>query len=209
MNLLDNNQNIINVNGNIILNNIQWLISLGGTIQMIEKFADYFCQTKQTILINIDKSIGLLSLSSSIVYILLTNDNGHWVYYNKKGILYNSYDLDHQKHGSSQFCQTYAILYMLGDNNNFIKRKFTDKLRSGINHHANNIKVVVKFWHLIFKHGKSLSEWMISEVKSINDYDKANNNSCITYNTMEIDKKHINKLLLYIYKHANEIALLS
>ena len=84
----------------------------------------------------------------------------------------NSYYFDHQKNGSEHFCQTYAILYMLGHNNVYMKKKFTDKLNPGINNYSNNIKVVVSFWRYMFNFSKPLKEWMINEVKSINNYYK-------------------------------------
>ena len=202
----DNPNSIIAVNRNEISKNVQWLISLGGTIEMIEKIVEIFSITTQTILINTDTSPELLNLKSTMLYISNNIDSGHWVYYNNNGIIYNSYDLDHQPHGSAQFCQTYAMLYMLGDNSSFIKRKFTDKLKSGLCNYGNNIKIVVKFWRYIFKYNKLLTQWMISEVKSINNYDIINNYSFITKNSIEINLKLIKNLLTYIYKDSEQIA---
>ena len=206
MSLQEDNNSIIAVNRNEISKNVQWLISLGGTIEMIEKIVEIFSITTQTILINTDTSPELLNLKSTMLYISSNIDSGHWLYYNNNGIIYNSYDLDHQPYGSAQFCQTYAMLYMLGDNSSFIKRKFTDKLKSGLSNYGNNIKIVVKFWRYIFKYDKLLTQWMISEVKSINNYDIINNYSFITKNSIEINLKLIKKLLTYIYKDSEQIA---
>ena len=158
---------------------------------------------------NTDKSITSLNLKCTMVYLSFSNESGHWIYYNDKGELYNSYQLDHQSYGSSQFCQTYAMLYMLGDANPFIKKKFTDRLKSGINNYGNNIRIVVKFWRYIFKYDKLLTDWMISEVKSINDYDILNNNSYLMMNTLDINMKLIRNLLVFIYKYSNEISKLT
>ena len=196
------------VNRNEITKNMQWLLSLGGTIEMIEKIAECFCKRKQTVLMNQDKFTTPLNLKSTMVYMSLSNDSGHWVYYNHKGELYNSYDLDHQMYGSAQFCQTYAILYMLGHNNSYMKKKFTDKLCSGTTNYQHNIRIVVKFWRYMFKFNKLLRKWMINEIKEINNYDISKNYPCITYNTMEINTKLINNLLLYIYSNSEEIAQL-
>jgi hypothetical protein len=216
MNLInnDNTKNTISKlqqicsNQNEISKNVQWLISLGGTIEIIEQISLYFCKKKQKIIINVDKSIEILKLKSTMIFISSTTDSGHWIYVNNYGIVMNSYTLDHQQQDSAQFCQTYAILYMLGDNNTFMKKKFTDKLKSGKNHYSDNIKIVVKFWRYMFRYDNELSNWLISEVKSINNYDIINNYSCITYNTIEINKNLIKKLLCYIYNKSDEIALL-
>ncbi len=202
----DNTNSITALNRNEISKNVQWLISLGGTIEMIEKIVEIFSKINQTILVTTDKSQELLNLKSTMLYISNNIDSGHWIYYNNNGFIYNSYDLDHQPYGSAQFCQTYAMLYMLGDNSSFIKRKFTDKLKSGSSNYGNNIKIVVKFWRYIFRYDKLLRQWMISEVKSINNYDVINNYSFITKNSLEINLKLIKKLLSYIYKQAEEIA---
>jgi hypothetical protein len=207
MNLQEDNTNsIISLNRNEISKNVQWLVSLGGTIEMIEKIIEIFSTPNQTILINTHKSPELLNLKSTMLYISNNNDSGHWIYYNSNGTIYNSYDLDHQPYGSAQFCQTYAMLYMLGENSPIIKRKFTNKLKSGSSNYANNIKVVVKFWRYIFRYDKLLRQWMISEVKSINNYDVINNYSFITRNSIEINLKLIKKLLTYIYNTSEQIA---
>jgi hypothetical protein len=185
---------------------VQWLISLGGTVEMIKKISECFCKKTQKIIINAHKSIVQSKLKSTLIFISSDLDSGHWVYIDNNGKVQNSYELDHQCNGSSQFCQTYAILYMLGDNNTFMRKKFTDKLQSGKSNYSNNIKIVIKFWRYMFCYDKLLSNWMISEVQSINNYDIANNYSCITCNSNKIDKNLIKKLLLYIYNKSDEIA---
>ena len=207
MSLIENKDKKITFNRNEVSKNVQWLISLGGTIEMIEKIADCFCKIKQTVIMNYDKS-KMLQLKSSMVFISSNNDSGHWIYYNNDGNLYNSYNLDHQSPGSAQFCQSYAMLYMLGDNNSFMKKKFTSKLKSGVDNYGNNIRIVIKFWKYIFKYNALLTTWIISEIKSINNFDILNNNPYITINTIQINKKLIKKLLLYIYDNSEEIAQL-
>ncbi len=208
MSLIKNKDKKKQLDRNEVSKNVQWLISLGGTIEMIEKIADCFCKIKQTVIMNYDKS-KMLQLKSSMVFISTNNDEGHWVYYNNNGILYNSYNLDHQSSGSAQFCQSYAMLYMLGDNNSFMKKKFTSKLKSGVDNYGNNIRIVIKFWKYIFRYNTLLTNWIISEIKSINNFDIVNNyNSYITVNTEDINKKLIKKLLLYIYNNSEGIAQL-
>jgi len=186
---------------------VQWLINLAGTVEMIDVIIDYFCKTTQSIILNINKSSNALSYKSAMVYTSSNNISGHWVYYDSSGKLYNAYDLDHQKPGSNQFCQTYSLLYMLGDNNDVFRKGFTDKLLPGSDNYINNIKVVVKFWHFMFKYSEPLFEWMLAEVKSINNNVLANNGkSYISRDTSKIDKKRIIRLLISINNHADEIA---
>jgi len=208
MNTLNNNidRNIDrNITRSKLCKRVQWLVNLGGTVEMIAVIIEYFCKTKQNIVLNINKPSNAI-YKSSLVYTSSNGISGHWVYYNSKGVVYNSYDLDHQRPGSDQFCQSYSILYMLGDNNDEFKKRFTDKLSSGRDNYANNIYVVVDFWRLMFKYSKLLSNWMIFEVKLINEQVLLNNeNTYITKNTSKIDKKRIMRLLSDIYNYAEQI----
>jgi hypothetical protein len=186
---------------------VQWLINLAGTVEMIDAIIHYFCKTPQSIILNINKSSNGQSYKSAMVYTSSNNISGHWVYYDSLGNLYNSYDLDHQKPGSNQFCQTYSLLYMLGDNSDVFKKGFTDKLIPGSGNYINNIKIVVNFWHFMFKYSEPLFDWMLAEVKSINNNVLANNEkSYISRDSSKIDKKRIIRLLISINNHAEEIA---
>jgi len=193
------------IKNKLITQNIQWLISLGGTVELMQIIAELFSFTKQFVIMNINES-KINNIKSSIVFVENDKNIGHWVYYDNNGIMNNSYYFDHQKNGSEHFCQTYAILYMLGHNNVYMKKKFTDKLNPGINNYSNNIKVVVSFWRYMFNFSKPLKEWMINEVKSINNYDIKHNYLHITNDSEKIDKKRINELLRYIYINSDEIS---
>jgi hypothetical protein len=204
MQSLDRNKKL---NGIKLCRKVQWLINLAGTVEMIDAIIHYFCKTPQSIILNINKSSNGQSYKSAMVYTSSNNISGHWVYYDSLGNLYNSYDLDHQKPGSNQFCQTYSLLYMLGDNSDVFKKGFTDKLIPGSGNYINNIKIVVNFWHFMFKYSEPLFDWMLAEVKSINNNVLANNEkSYISRDSSKIDKKRIIRLLISINNHAEEIA---
>ena len=204
MQSLDRNKKL---NGIKLCRKVQWLINLAGTVEMIDAIIHYFCKTPQSIILNINKSSNGQSYKSAMVYTSSNNISGHWVYYDSLGNLYNSYDLDHQKPGSNQFCQTYSLLYMLGDNSDVFKKGFTDKLIPGSDNYINNIKIVVNFWHFMFKYSEPLFDWMLAEVKSINNNVLANNEkSYISRDSSKIDKKRIIRLLISINNHAEEIA---
>ena len=204
MQSLDRNKKL---NGIKLCRKVQWLINLAGTVEMIDAIIHYFCKTPQSIILNINKSSNGQSYKSAMVYTSSNNISGHWVYYDSRGNLYNSYDLDHQKPGSNQFCQTYSLLYMLGDNSDVFKKGFTDKLIPGSGNYINNIKIVVNFWHFMFKYSEPLFDWMLAEVKSINNNVLANNEkSYISRDSSKIDKKRIIRLLISINNHAEEIA---
>ena len=204
MQSLDRNKKL---NGIKLCRKVQWLINLAGTVEMIDAIIHYFCKTPQSIILNINKSSNGQSYKSAMVYTSSNNISGHWVYYDSRGNLYNAYDLDHQKPGSNQFCQTYSLLYMLGDNSDVFKKGFTDKLIPGSGNYINNIKIVVNFWHFMFKYSEPLFDWMLAEVKSINNNVLANNEkSYISRDSSKIDKKRIIRLLISINNHAEEIA---
>jgi hypothetical protein len=96
---------------------------------------------------------------------------------------------------------------MLGDNSDVFKKGFTDKLIPGSGNYINNIKIVVNFWHFMFKYSEPLFDWMLAEVKSINNNVLANNEkSYISRDSSKIDKKRIIRLLISINNHAEEIA---
>ena len=108
---------------------IQWLIDLAGTDCIIQEIINKFTTCKN---IKINNNFSKLPLKPSpkTIYYLSSDGNvgqscntslntsnlftcGHWVYVSSDKKEYNSYKLDHQNPGSNQFCQSFAIMYML------------------------------------------------------------------------------------------------
>lgn len=188
---------------------IQWLIDLAGTDEVIDVIIDNFCYKKKIEQIRNIKKIpdDNKTYIDSIIYKSETGNVGHWVYKNRKGIIYNSYKLKHQKEGSNQFCQSFAIIYMLYDCCAELKI-FMKNLKPGIEYYGNNIRTIVNFWKYLFYYDNSLTEWLINEVRNINEEFIANNDDClITKNSDDINLKFIESKLLDIYIYADQIAM--
>jgi hypothetical protein len=93
---------------------IQWLIDLAGTDCIIEQIINKFTNCKNIKIINVVK-LPNKPRAKTIYYISPNNNVGHWIYYSSDRIEYNSYKLGHQNPGTNQFCQSFAIMYMLFD----------------------------------------------------------------------------------------------
>jgi hypothetical protein len=106
--------------------------------------------------------------------------SGHWTYFDDTGYELNSYLLGHQKPGTNQFCQSFALIYMI---NKFGNTKWFSELLSVNNIPASdrtddkeaeiwghNIRVVLSFWsYFINELGDDMTDWCINQFKEIND----------------------------------------
>ena len=215
MNLLQNKMNLTQQKDKIKLlgkseltKKIQWLIELAGTDEVIDVIIDNFCyKTKVNQIRNLKKiPDDSTTHKNSIIYKSEKGDVGHWVYKNNKGIIYNSYHLKHQKQGSNQFCQSFAIIYMLYNCCSKLKI-FMNNLKPGMDDYGNNIRVVVDFWRYLFNYDDLLREWLINEVRNINQEFINNNDDClIAKNSDDIDINYIESKLLDIDIYAEQIA---
>jgi hypothetical protein len=149
---------------------IQWLIDLGGTVALLESVVGDLCGKKITVN-ELGKSVPESKRKNMLLFMKGDSDAGHWMFYNNKGVKMDPYDLEHQRPGSHQFCQTISLIYATSACNADYKTEFFDKLKPGHTHFGDNIRVAVSFWRHMFSkyHNPDLSEWMIAEVKDIND----------------------------------------
>jgi hypothetical protein len=144
---------------------------------------------------------------------------GHWIYFDKSGKKWNAYVFDHQRDGTNQFCQTFAILYMLHDKPSRIPdfstdlQKKTDK-NIGSNY-THNIRVAIEFWRYIFENGDpELKIWMFDRLKEINNNyisenigkDIKDQTGLIAEDSDDINLALINSKLDDIDKYADEIS---
>ena len=95
---------------------------------------------------------------------------------------YNSYTRDHQKSGSHQFCQSFALLGACASSaaeGQLHKRGKTmgslfEALKPGAANHGANIRVVVTLWDDYFQaveaDGSEVKEWFFNCVNEVNDY---------------------------------------
>lgn len=90
---------------------VQFLIDFAGTDSVIEAVCDNHSSSK----INFLYGKVCKNKTKTLWYKSSDRTMGHWVYIDRLGIEYNSYTLGHQKSGSHQFCQTFALIYMLKD----------------------------------------------------------------------------------------------
>ena len=149
---------------------IQWLIDLGGTVALLESVIADLCGKKITVN-ELGKTVPESKRKNMLLFMKGDSDAGHWVFYTNKGVKMDPYEMQHQKPGSHQFCQTFSLIYATSACNGDYKTEFFDKLKPGQTHFGDNIRVAVSFWrHMLTKyHNPDLSEWMIAEVKDIND----------------------------------------
>jgi hypothetical protein len=129
----------------------------------------------------------------------------------------NSYELEHQKSGTNQFCQSFAILYMISNysrrkiNKDYkLKENYLDKLKSGSQYFGANIRVVIEFWRFIFTYHPPTTEWLIEQVRTLNnEYIKeatSRESFIISQNSNDIDIVRIRELLDDIDTYAHQIA---
>ena len=161
---------------------IQWLIDLAGSRNTVEAIIDHFGHKDVTIKeIKELPTLGKHTMFFKTAYpdtkdaYQLMVRAGHWIYYDKKGNHWNSYDLMHQPKSTNQFCQTFALIYIVGDYwtpkstyPNWASFLKPDDFR-------NNICVVVNFWKYMFITYKGFGEWLINEVKQQNEQTIENN----------------------------------
>ena len=186
---------------------VQWLIDLAGSDNVIEALIDYFCETKKNKPSIVYKKNFDKKEKNTIVFKSgMDQSVGHWIYFNSKGVKMDPYELGHQKNGTNQFCQTFAIIYMLSDGCDFGKI-YIDKLKSGEQQFGNNIRVIISFWQYIFHYQLSLTNWLIEEVRAINnDFLSEDPTLAITKNTDDININFVDEKLLDIDIYADQIA---
>ena len=158
---------------------------------------------------NIDKING----KCKIYFYSINGDCGHWVYCDSEGNIQNSYELKHQKRGSNQFCQSFALFYMLKDNYLKTIPELKDMINS-INlkedQFGYNIQQIIKMWkYFIFSNQyPNIKEWLIKSIKELNDeYIKSDPKFKININSTLIDSTLIESKLEFISINAELIAL--
>jgi hypothetical protein len=198
---------------------IQWLIDLAGTDCIIQEIINKFTTCKN---IKINNNLSKLPLKPSpktIYYLSSDSTCGHWVYVSSDKKEYNSYKLDHQNPGSNQFCQSFAIMYMLFDVAN-------DSIKTNIDLHnlfqeklewSDYIIKIVNMWEYFLNNG--LKDIMISESVRINteykEYNLKNKRLTAQYLTFEscsngeteLNENWIKYKLQKIKENAEQIAI--
>jgi hypothetical protein len=202
---------------------IQWLIHIAGAENVMEAIGDHFGNNVTIVEGKVVEPAGsyknTLYFKTKFPKPFATDEQlkyraGHWLYYDKKGNIWNSYELGHQVKNTNQFCQTFALMYMVNDNRSKGANypKWVDLLKKY--DYGHNICVAVDFWKYIF-HYNHLTNWLIDVVKGNNDvtieYNKdeveINKEVLISNTTQDIKIQLIDKKLDDICKNADEIAI--
>lgn len=211
---------------------IQWLIDLAGTDCIIQEIINKFTTCKN---IKINNNLSKLPLKPSpkTIYYLSSDEScGHWVYVSSEKKEYNSYKLDHQNPGSNQFCQSFAIMYMLfdvGKSSLFEGKSSLSEGKSSLSdldlHNLFQQKLewsdyiikIVNMWEYFLNNG--LKDIMISESSRINteykEYNLKNKRLTAQYLTFdqdsndetELNKNWIRYKLQKIKENAEQIAI--
>jgi len=142
--------------------------------------------------------------------------SGHWIYFDKKGKKWDSYERNHQKSGKNQFCQTFCQLYMIHDHWTTTSGypDWYKELKEG--DYAHNIRVGVKFWRYIFHSATpKFTDDLFKELKKINNEYKTENGTntrrsslkaLLAENSSDIDLALIDEKLDDIDLYAEQIA---
>jgi len=208
---------------------IQWLIDFAGSEDImkhiISKYTTFKKIERLLIMGKMDENAGY---KNKIIFNTYGGGAGHWIYFSRTGEEFNSYKLGHQKPLTNQFCQSFAIMYLLQDCGLPDMPDFVSRLQSTLtipgkkplpvtqknDIWGNNIEVVIDMWRWIFNK-KSSKTWIITEMKLINDEYiafnaktkvKSKHAVLIADNTADIDFKTIENKLDDIVVHKIEIA---
>lgn len=208
---------------------IQWLIDFAGTEHIMKHVISKFTTQKKSdpnnlerlqITGNMDPTV---EYKNKIIFNTYGNGVGHWIYFSRTGEEFNSYKLGHQRPRTNQFCQSFAIMYLLKDWGLPIVPDFCSRLQSSLTAKTlakrneiwgHNIEVVIDMWKWIFNHDSAKS-WIIKEMKLINDeYIEHNSRTrqrskhivLISSNTPDIDYTLIESKMDDIVAHKVEIA---
>jgi len=85
-------------------------------------------------------------------------DGAHW-YHKKDKIIIDSYLKNHQIKGTAHFCQTFALIYYLG-----IENDPDTKLE--VREYSNNIKKAIYFWEFFLENSLELRKIFMDQIKN-------------------------------------------
>tara|TARA_Y100000817_G_C16855844_1_gene543957 strand:+ start:1739 stop:2509 length:771 start_codon:yes stop_codon:yes gene_type:complete len=200
-----------NLGRSLLGKKIHWLIDLGGSGKVRDLIGKKYCKNYRKIAWFQGKPYWNEKKGETPGRTLYFNgeDIGHWVYYNEYGIPFNSYELMHQKTGSNQFCQTFALIYMFAheSNNAYLKSLMNCLIP---NDFAYNIRVVTQFWRFVIN-DPQLSTQLLIEIQAINSAfiareSRRERDLSIISDSSVLDLDMVNRLLNDIDLHADTIA---
>lgn len=210
---------------------IQWLMNVAGTENTMDAIKEHFTDQPVTIVEGkkLENDLKTHSYKNILYYQTaypkpnatqqqLALREGHWIYVDKKGNPWNAYDLNHMIRHKNQFCQTFALMYMVSDHRPK-KAKYPDWVRFLEPYkYGHNICVAVEFWKYMFNdyHDNDFKDWLIEQVKNDNEQTIKDNDAepdedekftLISDDTNAIDLYLINDKLKDICDNADEISI--
>jgi len=159
---------------------IQWLIDLAGTDEFINLLIEEFTGD------SVNRTQGndnTYNVPNTLYFYTRDGNVGHWIYVDATGSHVQSYTEGHQKSGTNQFCQSFALIYMF---KNFGQPEYYNRLVSTntisdenqkYQIWGHNIEVVLSFYMDLFTNyfSKEQQDWIIDQLKSINEEYKTHN----------------------------------
>lgn len=198
----------------VLSDKMHWIMDLAGAYDVMDEIA--LTYGGYNTVLNSGLSIPKERAYSETMYYYDGGESGHWIYFDKKGKKWDSYDRNHQKDGKNQFCQTFCLLYMIHDHWK-ITSGYDDWYKELIEHdYAHNIRVCVKFWRYIFHSATpKFTNILFKELKKINKEFIENNKintrasdqkALLAENISDIDLALIDEKLDDIDLYAEQIA---
>jgi hypothetical protein len=153
---------------------IQWLVDFAGSTDVMDSIIIEF--TGGAVEIKSGNN-NHYNKPKTMYFYTSSGDSGHWIYIDAFGNQQQSYTNGHQKTGTNQFCQSFALIYMLNDNG---ESTFFNQLKSVADAKTDeekyrilgdNIQVVLSMWHYyIFTYcTEEMRKWILQQFKTIND----------------------------------------
>jgi hypothetical protein len=191
---------------------IQWLIDIAGSRNIIEAVCHYFTKCRKHKIQFMKCNSINKKYKNKLVFYTQDTEIGHWIYFDRNGNEFNSYKLQHQLDGTHQFCQTFALIYLLNDHGIKSVPKFANRLQP--NCWNNNLCVAIDCWRWIFNtmfDNILIADWLNNVFVELNASYEIYNTECsrefhkIKLLPQRIDKHVVNTLLDDILLNSNDI----
>jgi hypothetical protein len=206
---------------------VQWLIDLGGTDTVRDTIMDMFAPAANMVTlpsINVAVKEGSC-LPDTLIFAKAGSEAGHFIYRDTQEKIWDSYSLKHQRVNTHSFCQTFGLMYLISQPQNWAiwkekmgessaSKPWVDRLKE--NNFTHNIIVVTQFWQALLNYPE-LQNLLISELKDLNNYYIEMSETDfsptklmpVTYDSANIDAAFVNDLLGKIRKNARDISGIS
>jgi len=129
---------------------IQPLVDVLGTIEFIAIAAS---DSDTPVSVTECSRAGVRSAKTDGLYF----SGAHW-YSRKNGKTLDSYTLKYQKSGSAHFCQTFAVMIHIGNENLPIDQRLVAE------DYARNIERAMDFWLTFLKDNKNIGNWIAKQM---------------------------------------------